>query len=354
MWLGGMRTSTHADVGPVLERSRRLGRDRRRPRPRPRGRPRRAAAEALPQQQGVVGHDDPHGSRRARRQRLADVWSRSGTGLGTTRRSAGRAVTRAAPSAAAAGLAARAARSLGHRRAADAVVRDPHPQRRSPSWRRPIPHGRRRCASRRWSAPRRRRSRRRSRRAAAACRARRGSTRRGPRRAGQRVRAAGRPRSARTGGAIPRDRARSSSSASRAWLSACPGPRGGGRGRPSKCCWARPSSIARWTSRCCGPSWMSRSRRRSAAASAWRAASRPPSTRWTCSWSSARLLSRTEARLPCTVAANRTTIGSVTRAKTPIPRLSQISGVRPSPSPMSEARVVASSESIGTHRCQNQ
>jgi class 3 adenylate cyclase len=40
----------------------------------------------------------------------------------------------------------------------------------------------------------------------------------------------------------------------------------------SRWCWARPSSIARRTSRCCGPSWMSRSSRRRAAASAVTAA----------------------------------------------------------------------------------
>ena len=63
-----------------------------------------------------------------------------------------------------------------------------------------------------------------------------------------------------------------------------------GAGSSASCLRARPRSMVSRTSRCCGPSWMSRSSRRSEAASAARAASRPPSTRRTSCWSSARLL----------------------------------------------------------------
>ena len=81
--------------------------------------------------------------------------------------------------------------------------------------------------------------------------------------------AAASPRSVRIGGAIPRDRVRSSSRASRVCPSASSTVAGGRPGgRASICCWARPRSTARRTRRCCGPSWMSRSSRRRAVASA--------------------------------------------------------------------------------------
>ena len=116
---------------------------------------------------------------------------------------------------------------------------------------------------------------------------------------------------------------------------------------------ARPRSMVRRTRRCWGPSWMSRSSRRSDSASAWRAASRPTSTRATSSWSSARLLSRAIARLECRTAAKRTTHGSVTSRAAPMVRLSRLSATRPSPSPSSSARPVSSSLK-GMKRCQNQ
>ena len=71
---------------------------------------------------------------------------------------------------------------------------------------------------------------------------------------------------------MPRDSARSSSSASWVWVIASASAARTASGLLSKRCWARPSSMARRTSRCWGPSWMSRSSRRSAAASAVTAA----------------------------------------------------------------------------------
>jgi hypothetical protein len=91
-------------------------------------------------------------------------------------------------------------------------------------------------------------------------------------RAARAVSASRKPRSARTGGAMPRDRARSSSSASWVCAIASASISLTASGLVSKWCWARPSSIASRTRRCCGPSWMSRSSRRSAVASAVTAA----------------------------------------------------------------------------------
>ena len=125
-------------------------------------------------------------------------------------------------------------------------------------------------------------------------RARRWSRRPGPRRGRTAsCSAAARPRSTSSGGAIPRDSDRSSATVSRACCSAASMVSFACRGSWSSCLPARPRSMLSRTSRCCGPSWMSRSSRRSESASAIRAASRPPSTRRTSCWSSARLHSST-------------------------------------------------------------
>ena len=98
------------------------------------------------------------------------------------------------------------------------------------------------------------------------------------------ARAAARPRSARTGGAMPRDRARSSSSVSRARPAASPSVARAASGSRSSCRWARARSMSSRTSCCCGPSWMSRSSRRSATASAATAALRPSVSRPSSAW----------------------------------------------------------------------
>ena len=76
--------------------------------------------------------------------------------------------------------------------------------------------------------------------------------------------AAARPRSTSSGGAMPRESERSSATVSRAWSSAASMVAAAPLGvlRPAGCS-ARPRSIVSRTSRCCGPSWMSRSSRRS-------------------------------------------------------------------------------------------
>src|SRR5439155_14843097 len=104
--------------------------------------------------------------------------------------------------------------------------------------------------------------------------------------------AAARPRSLRIGGALPRGRARSSSSASRVWPSASSRISRAAAGSVSSCWRARPRSMASRASRCCGPSWMSRSSRRSAVASAETAESRCSDSSVTCCCISATPLSR--------------------------------------------------------------
>ena len=155
-------------------------------------------------------------------------------------------------------------------------------------------------------------------------------------------RAASSPRSTSTGGAMPRESERSSSTVSRAWVSAPSRVARASSGSFSSWVRARPRSIESRTSRCCGPSWMSRSRRRSDSASAARPAARPASERRTSCWSSARPQSRSCPSVECSSAAARMTIGRVNRATSPMVQITRTSAPQPAPKPRSEARVTGS------------
>ncbi len=126
--------------------------------------------------------------------------------------------------------------------------------------------------------------------------------------------AAARPRSTSSGGAMPRESERSSSTVSRAWSSAASMVSAARLGVVGQLA-AGPAEVHR----AAGPAAAAARRGCRARAGAARpprpsrAASRPPSTRRTSCWSSARLLSSTWARLPCSAAANRTTSGRVTQ-----------------------------------------
>ena len=98
---------------------------------------------------------------------------------------------------------------------------------------------------------------------------------------------------------MPRESDRSSSTVSRVWVSAPSIVARARSGSWSSCARARPRSIDSRTSRCWGPSWMSRSSRRSDSASAARPAARPASERRTSCWSSARPHSRSRASVEC-------------------------------------------------------
>ena len=157
--------------------------------------------------------------------------------------------------------------------------------------------------------------------------------------------AAVRPRSTSSGGAMPRESERSSSTVSRAWSSAASmvsEARSGSsvelatspaevHGEPHQPLLRPVVDVALEPAQ----------RGRLGLASGVAAALDPA----TSCWSSARLLSITCARLPCRAAANRTTSGRVSSATAPITRLSTISGCRPSPKPSSSASVVFSSGS---------
>ena len=114
-----------------------------------------------------------------------------------------------------------------------------------------------------------------------------------------RRRAAARPRSTSSGGAMPRESAQLGDRLASLGERLVDG-RGGALGSCSTWRLARPRSMVSRTRRCCGPSWMSRSSRRSDSASAIRAASRLSCTRATSVCSSARLDSSTVARLAWT------------------------------------------------------